>query len=391
MNKGSVHFAPQAGCAKIKYSLKKTFFEHRISQKGKIALSEAMSRDTLRLIDASLNRVGEGLRLLEDIARLLLDDASLTQQLKNMRHELLRGDQPFHQQLLKSRDSEGDVGIDLEVPGEEKERELPLVLVVNARRAQESLRVLEELAKVPGTPLQSDPEKFKQARFDLYTIEKKLLAKLLRQEKQRQLTGLYVIIDTQALKGRDHAEVATQVIRGGATAIQLRDKVLTKTELLAVAHRLKSICAEHNVLFIMNDYLDLAIAADADGLHVGQKDLPIEAARQLLPLDKILGGSTTTVEQAMAAQSEGADYIAVGSMYPTQSKETAVVVGLERLRQVRQAISLPLVAIGGITRQNAPEVIAAGADAVAVINAVLGAASPEEAARQIVASLERKK
>ncbi len=115
-----------------------------------MALSEEKSCRTLRIIDASLNRVGEGLRLLEDIARLLLNDATLTQQLKTVRHELLRGDYSFHQQLLQFRDSEGDVGIDIEVPGEEKERELPVVLVANARRVQESLRVLEELAKIPG-------------------------------------------------------------------------------------------------------------------------------------------------------------------------------------------------------------------------------------------------
>ena len=109
-----------------------------------------MSRQTLRIIDANLNRTGEGLRLLEDIARLLLNDAALTQQLKTMRHELIRGDRLFHQQLLQSRNAEGDVGANIEVPGEEKERELPVVLVANAKRVQESLRTLEELAKVRG-------------------------------------------------------------------------------------------------------------------------------------------------------------------------------------------------------------------------------------------------
>ena len=354
-----------------------------------------MSHQTLRIIDASLNRVGEGLRLLEDIARLLLDDAALTQQLKTMRHELIRGDRSFHQQLLQSRNSEGDVGVDIEVAGEEKERELPIVLVANARRVQESLRTLEELAKVPGTTPELDPEKFKQARFALYTIEQKLLSRLLRQDKLRYISGLYVIIDTQALKGHCHIEVANQVIRGGARTIQLRDKTLGKRELLPVAQQLKNLCAEHNVLFIINDYLDVALDTDADGLHLGQDDLPVEVARRLLPLDKILGCSATTVEQAMAAQSEGADYVAVGSMYPTASKIStttpAKVVGLERLSQVRQAISLPLVAIGGISKDNAAEVVAAGADSVAVISAISGAESPEEASRQIAEIFEVKK
>ena len=350
--------------------------------------SEAFSHQTLRIIDASLNRIGEGLRLLEDLARLLLNDATLTQQLKTMRHELLRGDWPLHQQLLESRNSEGDVGIDIEVPGEERERDLPTTAMANSRRVQESLRTLEELAKIPGTVPELDSEKFKQARFSLYTIERDLLAKLLRQDRTNRIRGLYVIVDTELLKGRGHVEVTTRAIRGGAGIIQLRDKTLSKKELLSLARELKNLCAEHDVLFIMNDYLDLALAVEADGLHLGQDDLPLRIARRLMPLDMVLGCSVTTVDLAVAAVSEGVDYIAVGSMYPTPSKATAVVVGPERLREVREKVSLPLVAIGGITKDNAAEVKAAGADSVAVISAVLGAEVPEEAARQIVDELE---
>ena len=353
-----------------------------------MALSEAISRQTLRIIDANLNRIGEGLRLLEDIARLLLNDATLTQQLKTMRHEILRGDWSFQQQLLNARDSESDVGINIGVPGDEKQRGLTITVIANARRVQESLRTLEEVAKIPGITPELDSEKFKQARFNLYTIEQNLLSKLLRQDKVIRMPGLYVIIDTQALEGRSHIEVANQVIRGGAKAIQLRDKLQSKKELLFIAQQLKNICTEHNVLFIVNDYLDLALAADADGLHLGQNDLPLPVARKLLPIDKILGGSVNTLDQAIAAESEGADYIAVGSIYPTTSKETAKVIGLEMLRQIRQTVTLPLVAIGGITKDNAAEVMVAGADSVAVISAVVQAKAPEEAARQIVTRIE---
>jgi len=250
---------------------------------------------------------------------------------------------------------------------------------------------LEELAKIPDTTPQLDSEKFKQARFSLYKIERTLLSKLLRKDKIKSISGLYLIIDTQALKGRSHIEVASQAIRGGAKTIQLRDKLQSEKELLPVAQQLRNLCTEHNVLFIMNDYLDLALASDADGLHLGQNDLPIKVARKLLPIDKILGCSTTTVDQAITAESEGADYIAAGSIYPTSSKETARVVGLERLLQIKQAISLPLVAIGGITKDNAAEVLAAGADSVAVISAILQAESPEESARQIAARFEVQK
>jgi thiamine-phosphate pyrophosphorylase len=343
---------------------------------------------TMRIIDANLNRIGEGLRLLEDLARLILNDATLSQQLKTMRHGILERDWPFNQQLLQARDSEGDVGINIEAPEGEK-RELTTMVVANSRRVQESLRTIEELAKLPDVKL--DPEKFKQARFDLYTIEQNLLSKLLRQDKVKRLPGLYLIIDTQALKERSHVEVASQAIRGGAKVVQLRDKVQSKKELLPIAEQLKKLCAEHGVLFIMNDHFDLALAVDADGLHLGQDDLPIKVARKLLPIDKILGRSTRTVDQAVAAESEGADYIAVGSMYPTPTKETAQVVGPERLRQVRQAVTIPLVAIGGINKDNAAEVLAAGADSLAVIRAVVQAENPEKAARQLVDIVEAQK
>jgi len=342
---------------------------------------EAIARQNRRIIDANLNRLGEGLRLLEDVARLLLNDRTLTQELKTMRHNLVRGDWSFNRQLLAARNSEGDVGIN--IPEEEEKRELPNLVVANSRRAQESLRSLEELAKMPEATPELDAEKFKQARFKLYSIERALASRLLRQDKVSRISGLYAIIDTQALEGRSPIKAASQVIQGGARTVQLRDKLLAKKELLAVAQELRNLCAEHNVLFIINDYLDLVLATDADGLHLGQDDLPVKIARKLLPMDKILGVSTTTVDQATAAEAEGADYIAVGAMYPTSSKERPTVVGLDRLSQIRAAVGQPVVAIGGINKENAGGVMAAGAGSVAVISAILQADDVEAAAREI--------
>ena len=228
-----------------------------------------MPNQRQRIIDANLNRAGEGLHLLEELARMMLNDAALTQQLKTIRHEILRGDLAFNQQLIQSRDSESDVGFDIEIAGD-KQRELPTIVVANARRVQEALRILEELVKVPGTTPELDADKFKKARFALYTIEQELLSRLLRRDKTVKLVGLYAIIDSQFLGKRNHIKVAEELIKGGANVIQLRDKFTAKAELLPIAQQLKELCVEKGVLFIVNDHLDIALACDADGLHLGQ-------------------------------------------------------------------------------------------------------------------------
>jgi thiamine-phosphate pyrophosphorylase len=338
----------------------------------------------LRLIDANLNRMSEGLRTLEDVARFLLNDAALSSRLKSLRHDLAVEDASLRRNLLSVRDSADDVGAFAEVEGEAHRQDLPNIVNANAKRVEESLRVLEEFAKLPEIML--DSAKFKQARFALYDIERELTAKILRRDKR--VSGLYVIIDPEALGGRDEVEVAQKAISGGAKAIQLRDKNRNKGEILSKAEELKALCAQSDVLFIVNDYLDIAIASNADGLHLGQEDLPISAARQLLPIDTIIGCSTKTIAAALQAQTDGADYVAVGSMYPTASKTDTHVVGLETLRQIREAISIPIIAIGGINAKNAGEVMAAGADSIAVISAVLGAEDVEEAARQLAKSME---
>ena len=147
---------------------------------------EAISQDTLRIIDANLNRIGEGLRVLEEIARLSLNDASLTQLLKNMRHDIIRVDNSFQQKLINARDSDGDVGADMLVSGERKPRNTRDTVIANARRVQESLRVLEEIARVPEIKL--DTGNYKNTRFSLYSIEKELLLKVSRHDKLRKLT-----------------------------------------------------------------------------------------------------------------------------------------------------------------------------------------------------------
>jgi len=335
-----------------------------------------------RLIDANLNRLSEGLRLLEDVARFILNDAALSSRLKALRHDLLSSTKPFRATLLTARDSEGDVTA---FTKESMSRsDVNDVVTANARRVTESLRVLEEFAKLPDIGL--DPMKFKRARFAIYEIERELGGKVARRSKR--IAGLYVIIDRETLGARDEVDACRQAIRGGAKVIQLRDKMQGKPALLNSASKLKEACAPSSVPFIMNDALDIALASGADGLHVGQEDIPVSIARRLLPIDRLIGCSTTTIKEALKAEADGADYIAVGSIYPTQSKGDVTVVGLERLTEIREAVSLPIVAIGGINAGNSRAVIDAGADAVAVISAILTSGDIEQATRKIAERLE---
>ena len=197
------------------------------------------------------------------------------------------------------------------------------------------------------------------------------------------LGGLHlcVITDSRQGSGRDHLEIARAALVGGAEMIQLRDKTGSLRELLPQACAIRLLCRSHGALFIVNDRLDLALAAEADGAHVGQEDLPAAEARRLPGPNRILGVSTHSVDQALAAREAGADYIGFGPMFPTGTKQTGYSPrGPAILREVRNAVSFPILAIGGITLENVGVVIAAGATAPAVISAVVGAADIAAAA-----------
>ena len=190
---------------------------------------------------------------------------------------------------------------------------------------------------------------------------------------------LCVITDATLVPGRDHVAIAQAALSAGADMIQLRDKTSDLRTLLAQARAVQALCRSSGAVFIVNDRLDLALASDADGVHVGQDDLPVEAARRLLGPGRILGVSTHERNQAEEAQARGADYIGFGPMFRTGTKDTGYTPrGLNMLREIRAAVSLPILAIGGITLENVVEVIAAGATAPAVISAIV--AAPDVAA-----------
>jgi thiamine-phosphate diphosphorylase len=198
---------------------------------------------------------------------------------------------------------------------------------------------------------------------------------------------LYAILDRSVARGRGLPDLLEAVLAGGGRLVQLREKTMALAELLPLAQRLVRRCREVGATLIVNDRADLALAAGAHGLHVGQDDLPAQHARSLLAPGMILGVSTHDPEQARQAVRAGADYVAVGSIFPTTTKAGFQLVGPDLIRRVRPEVPVPLVGIGGITAENAGAVLAAGADAVAVISALCAAPDPEAATRAFLARI----
>jgi thiamine-phosphate pyrophosphorylase len=331
----------------------------------------------LRIIDANLNRIGEGLRLLEDVARFLLDDAILTRQLKVIRHNILELDWPANWRLLQHRNSEEDTGIDLS--DAQKKRELPLIVVANARRVQESLRVIEELAKAPGGIPGLEAERFKQARFDLYAIEQRLLSQLLREEKVQQIRGLYLILRANNPDIPRILEVADQAVANEVRVLHLQYGGSGR-EFLALAVKLKELCSSRNVLFVIQDRVDVAIASNADGICLGPDSLPVSVARRILPQDKVLGCLAATPEQAAVIQEEGADYIMIDL--------PGSPLGVKALSRIREVVTVPIVAISGINVDNT-NVISMGANALAITTDISDTSDVGASIRRLAAYFEQ--
>jgi thiamine-phosphate pyrophosphorylase len=205
---------------------------------------------------------------------------------------------------------------------------------------------------------------------------------------------LYVVTDRKQAKGRSHHEVVEMALAGGADVIQLRDKDMDDRGLLALASDLRELTARMGALLIVNDRPDIALASNADGVHLGQDDMPVAAVRRILPPSMIVGASVGTVSEAVRAEEEGASYVALSPVFSTGSKDDAGPGrGLEMLSRMKDAVSIPVVAIGGIDGSNAASVIEAGADGIAVISAVVSQDDIEASARslrQIVAEAKRR-
>ncbi len=368
-------------------------------QSLKMQLTE---REILRILDANLDRAREGLRVVEELARFVLEDKSLQKRTKSLRHKLAslfvsfgaerstarsapRPLQGAGRELLIDigRDALSDVGKDFSTSREATRATILDLVQANFARVQESVRVLEEFTKFfPGTLA----SRLKSLRFEIYDLEKDYIRAATRALNIRLLRriGLYPIIDRETIGNLEPAKVATHVLVPGVRIVQYRDKVSSTAEICQVCADLRKVTLRKGVIFIVNDSVDIAQATDADGVHLGQDDMPVATARRLLGSRKIIGKSTHSFSQARRAAKEDVDYLAVGPLFSTPTKSDNPPVGVELVAKVRAMTDKPIVAIGGIDRQNLGQVLDAGADGAAVISAVLKAKSPRASAESLV-------
>ncbi|MFI4877006.1 MAG: thiamine phosphate synthase [Blastopirellula sp. JB062] len=330
-----------------------------------------------RTIDAAANRAAEGLRVVEDFVRFGLDDRHLTAIAKNIRHDLTAALRHFSTEVLHTaRDTQADVGVDVSTQAERTRSDLTQLATSNLKRAQQSLRTLEEFSKLSQP--QVSPS-FEQLRYRCYTLEKAIST---TQTNALQFADyrLYVLIDGAA-DPEQFAQLIAELVAGGVDLLQLRDKTLDDRTLLARARQLRQSTAQTSTLAIINDRPDIAALADADGVHVGQEELPVKEARSIVGSGKLVGVSTHSIEQARRAVLDGADYLGVGPTFPSQTKSFDHFPGLKLVAQVADEIRLPAFAIGGITLQNVDQVMQAGLSRVAISRAIACAADPCRAAQ----------
>lgn len=330
-----------------------------------------------RILDANLDRAREGLRIIEEWCRFGLNSGELAEECKHLRQEIAR----WHTMTLRSyRNTIDDPGTELTHPQEETRSGIEQLLQANFCRVQEALRVLEEYGKL------YDPEMgrtFKQMRYQVYTLESRLLA----HERHKVLQNSYLYLVTSP--GERLFAIVEAALQGGLTLVQYRDKTSNDEIRLKTAQKLCQLCHRYDALFLVNDRVDLAVAVDADGVHLGQEDIPIQLARQVLGPQRLIGRSTHSPEDMKRAIQEGADYIGVGPVYETPTKAGKAAAGLEYVRHAVKNSTLPWFAIGGIDMNNFDDVMATGCERVAVVRSIMNAEQPTLVTQYFLSQLHR--
>lgn len=343
-----------------------------------------MTPDLLRIIDANFNRSREALRVMEEYARFVLDDRAATEQLKSLRHELtaaINAMAPVGQRLA-ARDTPGDVGTDLTVSTEQRRADALAVFDSAAARLAESLRALEEFGKVIDTQAAA---RLEACRYRSYELGSRL-AFVGRRHRRLREARLYVLV-TESLCRRSAMETIEQVARAGADIVQLREKGLQDGELLRRATQATLICRSCDALFIVNDRPDIALLSKADGVHVGQDDLPVASVRRIVGPDVLIGLSTHKLQQFEAALRQQPDYVAVGPMFDSATKPQEHIAGPALLAKAAAQTELPIVAIGGINAENIAQLQPCRSFCAAVCSAVISDADPAAAVTRLLGAM----
>ena len=333
-----------------------------------------MSQPVLRILDANSNRAREALRVIEEHVRFVLNSQALSERLKQLRHDLQRtvlavfDSVPGSGHAHEHRDTPGDVGTQITLPSEMERLDAEHVVRAAFKRLQEALRVLEEYGK---TVSGSAAKALADMRYAVYSIEPIVLADASRRQRLEE-ARLYVLI-TEDLASTDALTACREAVAGGADIIQMREKSLEDAAFHEQALGMREICQEGGALFLVNDRPHIADLVNADGVHTGQGDLPVHLTRRVIGHDRLIGRSTSAPEIAQAALDQGADYVGVGPVHETDTKKHRAAVGLEYVRHAAEHVSLPWFAIGSINRETLPDVLGAGARAVAVCTAIIGA------------------
>ena len=344
-----------------------------------------MDKAIARILDANFNRSREALRVMEDYARFVLNDGRISGAIKRGRHELREiMEELGGAELLSSRNTPGDVGTQISTESEMDRTDAAAVVAAACKRVVESLRTMEEFAKTSETQA---AKRIEGLRYKCYEWEVQLLARGENKKKLNEIR-LYVLISSGLCK-KDPLEVATAVLAGGADIIQLREKKMDSGEYAVLASKMAQLCREQGKLFIVNDRPDIAVAAGADGVHLGQEDMSVAQARKVLSSEMIVGISTHNIEQAKQAVKDGADYIGVGPVFATGTKPSAEPVGVEYVKTTAKEIDVPRTVIGGITLENVGQVIEAGAKCVAVCSNIISSEDPAGVTEKFVGKLRQ--
>jgi thiamine-phosphate pyrophosphorylase len=340
-----------------------------------------MERAVYRIIDANFNRAREAIRVIEEFCRFALNSAPLTERAKQLRHELSAAVGKLDaSRLIASRDTLGDVGVDKTVENQLTRTELHDCLTAACKRLTEALRALAETIQTEDPPL---ARKIENLRYAAYTLEKDIVLISDAAEKFRRIR-LYIIITSNL--PADVISLAHRCVAGGADCIQLRAKDIEDDKHFALADEFVKICRTGGVLSIINDRVDIAVAAGADGVHLGQNDLPIEHVRKLQLAPLIIGKSTHSPQQLRTACDEFPTYVSLGPIFATPTKPTAPPVGLEYVKQGTEMLAetgIGHVAIGGVDLDNIEQVLSAGAKTIAVCRAVTQAPDPASACQAL--------